>query len=145
MLLEKNMKKPVKVCIYGVQEIDGEEQKQEVTATGEYYEQNGKHFLLYEEVIEENKQKVRTIVKESDKCIEVVKNGYLSVKMRFSEGGSFNSLYETPMGSVNLRTVTNEIRKSYSEEGFLWELHYSVYMDDQYIGENMLGINVRFI
>lgn len=138
------MKKTVRVYIYGIQEIDGEEQRQEVVTTGEYYEQDGKRFLLYEETVEDNKN-VRTIVKESDKCIEVVKNGYISVKMRFFEGGSFNSPYETPMGSVSLRTVTNEIKKSCNEEGFLWELRYSVYMDNQYIGENTLGIDVKFM
>lgn len=144
MLLERDMKKPVEVRVYGIQEIDGEEQKQEVVATGEYYEQNGKRFLLYEETVEEHR-KVRTIVKESSKCIEVVKNGYISVKMSFSENGSFNSRYETPMGSVSLRTVTRAINKSDRTDGFLWELHYSVYMDDQYIGENTLGIDARFI
>jgi uncharacterized beta-barrel protein YwiB (DUF1934 family) len=141
----KRMKRPIEVRVYGIQEIDGEEQKQEVVVAGEYYEQNGKRFLLYEEEAEEAKKSVRTIVKESSKCIEVVKNGYISVKMSFSEGGSFNSPYATPMGSVSLHTVTKKIEKTAKEDGFLWELSYSIYMDDQYIGENVLGMDVRFI
>jgi uncharacterized beta-barrel protein YwiB (DUF1934 family) len=139
------MKRPVEIRVYGIQEIDGEAQKQEVITRGEYYEQNGKRFLLYEEEVEEAKKTVRTIVKESSKSIEVVKNGYISVKMSFSEGGSFNSPYDTPMGSVSLRTITRAINKSPKDDGFLWELSYSIYMDDQYIGENTLGMDVRFI
>ena len=138
------MKKPVKVRIYGIQEIDGEKQEQEVMTEGQYYTQDGKHFLLYEEVLEDN-QKVRTILKDSHKFIEVVKNGYLSVKMRFLEQGSFNSLYETPMGNVSLRTVTKKINRTFSQEKMLWELHYSVYMDGQYISENILGIDMEFV
>ncbi len=138
------MKKPVKVRIYGIQEIDGEKQEQEVMTEGQYYVQDGKHFLLYEEVLEDN-QKVRTILKDSQKFIEVVKNGYLSVKMRFLEQGSFNSLYETPMGNVSLRTVTKKINRTFSQEKMLWELHYSVYMDGQYISENILGIDMEFV
>lgn len=144
MLLGKTMKKPVKVNIYGIQKIDGEEQRQDVAATGAYYEQNGKRFVLYEETVEDHKT-VRTIVKESAKCVEVVKNGYLSVKMHFAEGESFNSPYETPLGSVSLRTVTTGIKKTARETGFMWELAYTVYMDDQYIGENILGIDVEFL
>lgn len=145
VLLGKKMKRPIELHIYGIQEIDGEEQRQEFVTTGEYYEQNGKRFLLYEETVDDTNKKVRTIVKESSKCIEVVKNGYISVKMVFSNGGSFNSQYDTPMGRVSLRTVTNEISKKQRTDGFLWEMKYSVYMDDQYIGENILGMDVKLV
>ncbi len=138
------MKKIVNIRVYGVQEIDGEEQSQEVVTTGEYYEQDKKRFLLYEEDVEGSRKKVRTLVKESDKCIEVVKNGYMSVKMHFADGASFTSPYETPQGTLSLRTVTKGIKKEQRENGFLWEMKYSIYMDDQYIGENTLGIEVNF-
>lgn len=141
----QHMKQQVKVRVYGIQNIDGEEQQQEVVTGGEYYEQNGKRFLLYEEEVQDAHKTVRTIVKESNKGIEVVKNGYISVKMSFSEGASFNSPYSTPMGSVSLHTVTKTIKKEDRQGGFLWELQYTIYMDDQYVGENTLGMEVQFI
>ena len=139
------MKQQVDVVICGVQVVDGEEQKQEVTTKGEFYIKDGVRFLLYKEMEDNKKTEVRTLVRDNGKKIEVVKNGYISVKMCFEEGLSYNSQYQTPMGDVKLRTVTKEIKKEDSKEGFSREMYYSVYMDDQYIGENMLGIYVRFI
>ncbi len=138
------MKKIVNIRVYGIQEIEGEEQTQEVVTTGEYYEQDKKRFLMYEEAVEGSRKGVRTLVKESDKCIEVVKSGYMSVKMHFADGASFTSPYETPQGTLSLRTVTKEIKKEPREKGFLWEMKYSIYMDNQYIGENTLGIEADF-
>lgn len=138
------MKKIINIRVYGIQEIDGETETQEVSTRGEYYEQDKKRFVLYQEPVEGSGKKVRTLVKESDKCIEVVKSGYMSVKMHFADGVSFTSPYNTPQGSLMLRTVTKQLTKEERENGFLWEMKYSIYMDDQYIGENTLGIEVTF-
>ena len=139
------MKQQVEVKVCGVQVVDGEEQRQEVNEKGEFYIKDGVAYLLYKEMEENKKTEVRTIVKDKGKKIEVVKNGFISVKMCFADGLSYNSQYNTPMGMVNLRTVTKEIKREDSKEGFTREMYYSVYMDDQYIGENMLGIYVKFV
>jgi len=137
------LKQQVRIKVYGEQVIEGEKETQSIETMGEYYVKDGRRYVLYREVMEDG-GKVRTIVKETKDGIDVVKNGYISVKMCFAEGLNNNCMYETPLGNVKLRTLTNYIKKQEREDGFLWEFGYSIYMDDQYVGENILGLDVTF-
>ena len=137
------MKQQVKIRVYGEQVIEGEKDSQAIETMGEYYVKDGRRYVLYREIMEDG-GKVSPIVKETKEGINVVKNGYISVKMCFAEGLNNNCMYETPLGNVKLRTLTNYIKKQDREDGFLWELGYSIYMDDQYVGENVLGLDVTF-
>ena len=137
------MKQQVKIRVYGEQVIEGEKDSQAIETMGEYYVKDGRRYVLYREIMEDG-GKVSTIVKETKEGINVVKNGYISVKMCFAEGLNNNCMYETPLGNVKLRTLTNYIKKQDREDGFLWEFGYSIYMDDQYVGENVLGLDVTF-
>ncbi|MCR5744061.1 MAG: DUF1934 domain-containing protein [Lachnospiraceae bacterium] len=137
------MKQQVKIRVYGEQVIEGEKDTQAIETMGEYYVKDGRRYVLYREIMEDG-GKVSTIVKETRDGIDVVKNGYISVKMCFAQGLNNNCMYETPLGNVKLRTLTNYIKKQEREDGFLWEFGYSIYMDDQYVGENVLGLDVTF-
>ncbi|MBR6897341.1 MAG: DUF1934 domain-containing protein [Lachnospiraceae bacterium] len=136
------MKNRVSVRVYGSQEIDGEKDSQQTRVMGEYYVKDGRRYVLYGEMMEDG-GKVRTLVKETRNGIIVVKNGYISVRMNFCEGLTDNSIYITPMGKVNLGTTTKYINKTEKENGFIWEFGYSIYMDGQYVGENVLGLEVE--
>ena len=55
-------------------ESDPEADLLELIVPGEYYFRNGKHYLIYDEVMEENMAPVHNVVKIADKMMEITKN-----------------------------------------------------------------------
>ncbi len=136
------MKRAARIRIYGIQQIDGEEEQQEIVTEGEYYVRDGKHFLLYEETLEDGRN-VRTLIKDNLDYVEVLKSGYVHTRMRFLEGTYYESEYKTPMGSLSLKTETKRIDRNLMTDEMCWELHYSVIMDGHHISDNVLKIEVN--
>ena len=48
----------------------------EVISPGDYYFRNGKHFFMYEEVMEGQKESTRNMIKVRDNYMELTKKDY---------------------------------------------------------------------
>ena len=72
----------------GLQTELGSEETVEVVSCGEYHFRNGKHFVIYEEVMDEssNHMDTKCLLKLSDKHIELLKKGDVETHMVFEEG-----------------------------------------------------------
>lgn len=47
----------------------------EVVVRGDYYQKNGKHYILYEEVLEGFDEAVRNVIKAGDGSMDIIKRG----------------------------------------------------------------------
>ena len=56
-----NMTKDVLITIRGVHTMDEEDNDVEMIVRGDYYQKNGKHYILYEELLEGFKEPVKNI------------------------------------------------------------------------------------
>ena len=59
------MTKDVLITISGVQMLDEEDMDVEMVTRGDYYQRNGKHYILYDEVMEGFEGTVRNVIKVS--------------------------------------------------------------------------------
>ena len=72
----------------------------EVITKGEYYEKNGKRYILYEEVMEGFEEKTRVTLKLGEGFLEVTKKGLTNVHMLFQEAKKSLTCYTTPFGEM---------------------------------------------
>ena len=80
------MTKEVLITICGLQngpDVDGE--PIEMTTVGEYFYKNGKHYVLYEEVMEGESKPTKNRIKFAPGMLELTKNGVVNVHMLFEE------------------------------------------------------------
>ena len=96
------MTKEVLVTVSGLQSMGGESDEIQVITPGNYYRKNGKHYIIYDEVVEGVpgviKNKIR--ITEGEK-IEIMKNGVTNTHMIFEKDKINLTEYQTPYGDAD--------------------------------------------
>lgn len=88
----------------------------EVISLGTYAKKNGKHYIAYDEIQDDFGQVVKNTVKIQDNCYEVIKGGPIRTHLRFEEGKSHSTFYETPYGNLVVQVHTKEVDFEEKEE-----------------------------
>ena len=78
------MTSDVLITIKGLQMALDSSDCLEIITNGKYFKKNGKHYVLYEEVVED--QRVSNMIKIHDETVEITKKGLASVQMFFETG-----------------------------------------------------------
>ncbi len=138
------MIKDVLVSISGLQTELGSDETVEVVSCGEYHFRNGKHFVIYEEVMDEssNHMDTKCLLKMSDKQIELLKKGDVDTHMIFEEGKTHLSRYTTEFGDLVVGTTTSSIEIKNTEDELLAELAYTLEINYQFVSECHLTMKV---
>lgn len=100
------MTKEVSIKISGSQALDGEVGAVETSVDGEYYERNGKQYLVFSETMEGVPGTVNNLVRLEEERMELTKRGAIAVKMVFEKGRIYKCVYQTPYGGFPLEIVT---------------------------------------
>ena len=81
------MTKDVLVTIKGVQSLEDIEEQEdvEVVAKGDYYYRNGHHFIMFDEMSDEDYQTTKNTIKITEKSVEVRRKGADHGQMMFEE------------------------------------------------------------
>src|SRR5699024_1508724 len=112
------MTKDVLVSISGMHMNILTEQKDaveeiEVVTQASYYCRNGKHYIIYDEVVEGTQGTIKNKIKISgDSVVEIMKSGLSNAHMVFEKNRKNLTYYRTPYGQmlVGLNTRNMEIR-----------------------------------
>ena len=95
------MTRNVIITVTGTHETDGVRQDPVVTtASGRHFVQNGKHYLLYDELPDGADGVIQNIVKFNGQILEVTKKGALESRMTFEKGKMNVTHYKTPAGGA---------------------------------------------
>ena len=77
------MTKDVLITIRGVHTLDHEDNDVEMIIRGDYYQKNGKHYILYEEILEGAEERVKNVIKISPSSMDIIKKGVTNSRMLF--------------------------------------------------------------
>ena len=96
------MTKDVLVTISGLQVMQQESGMEPVDliAPGDYYKKNGRHYVIYDEIMEGFEGVTKNIIKIRDDCVDITKKGLTNVHMVFEKDKQNMTCYETPFGSL---------------------------------------------
>ena len=141
------MTKEVLVSIAGLQYEQEGEEAIELISAGEYYFRNGKHYVIYEELIQEQEggssSTVKCTLKLSNKQVEVIKKGPAAVHMIFELGQNHMTYYSTPYGDLMIGITTNSIQMIESDNAMEVEINYGLDMNFQFVSECKLTIKIK--
>ena len=138
------MTKEVLLTIAGLQLLEGEEGVPvEVVTAGSYYHRNGKHYILYDEVVEGCSGHIHNTVKIGEESLEVIKRGISNVHMVFEKNKKNVSCYATPFGNLTGGIMAHRIRIEERDTDIDVEVGYSLDVNDEYLADCSIQLNVK--
>lgn len=136
------MKKEVLVSISGLQyEIDKDEAVEVITA-GEYYYRNGKHYVIYEEILEDMEGTTSCTLKIEDKKMDIIKRGANNVHMIFEENQKNTSFYHTPFGDLHIGINTTLIKVTEEEDKILANIEYELDINYAHVSDCQIQVKI---
>lgn len=138
------MTKDVLVKISGLQ-FAGEEDSDaiEVITSGNYYMKNGKHYILYEEVLEGSTEVAKNVIKLGNNTMEVTKKGPLTVHMVFEKDKKNVSYYSTPFGSLLIGIDTKSIQIEETDNDINVAVKYGLEINYEHTADCNITVNVK--
>ncbi len=138
------MTKEILLSIKGLQTAENDERDTvEVISPGEYYFRNGKHYFLYEEVLEGQSETTKNVIKVADDYMEVTKKGAVNVHMIFEKNKKNVTYYYTPYGSLLMGIDAYQIDVRETEEEIRIEVVYGLEINNEHLANCRIQIKAN--
>ena len=138
------MTKDVIVSISGLQmPAEGEAEPVEVITVGDYYQKNGKHYVLYEEVNEGFEGSTKNIIKMQENCIDITKKGVSNVHMVFEKNRKNVSCYSTPFGEMVVGIQANHFAVDEQPDSLKVNVDYSLDINYEHMSDCRILVDVQ--
>ncbi len=139
------MTKDVLITISGVQMLDEEDMDVEMVTRGDYYHRNGKHYILYDEVMEGFEGTVRNVIKVSPESVDIIKQGAASTRMQFEKNKKNLSCYTTPLGDLMIGIQANRISIDEGQDHLKINVEYSLDINYQHASDCNISVSVQSV
>lgn len=136
------MTKDVLIRISGIQMAEGDRDDIEMITIGDYFQKNGKHYIIYDEVMEGFEGVVRNIMKISERGLDISKKGVTNVHMVFEVDKKNVSCYATPLGDLTVGINTSRIKIDEGEDNLKVKVDYSLDINYEHISECNIVVNI---
>lgn len=121
-----------------------EENVLETITPAKYYLKNGKHYVLYDEVVEGLPGVIKNKIKITDgKILEIIKSGSTNSHMIFEEGKSNLTIYDTPYGQFHLDTHTSTLEVLEYENEISVKVEYGLDMNNQKVADCTVFLSIK--
>jgi uncharacterized beta-barrel protein YwiB (DUF1934 family) len=138
------MTKDVILTISGLHATDGESDAPvEIMAPAQYYQKNGKHYVLFEEVLEGLEGKIKSTIKFTENSVELLRSGAAATRMVFEKEKEHSMLYQTAMGPLWISVYTEEIFVHLEESKMNISIEYLLKSGDDVITESSVYLKIR--
>lgn len=137
------MTRDVLIRISGLQHMDEDNlDNVEVITTGNYFMKNGKHYVIYDEVLEGFDGSVRNTVKISPDMMDIQRKGVMRSHMVFEQDKKSMTRYETPMGEMVLEISTNQILLDEAEDRLQVKVEYSLDINYDHVSDCSIVMDI---
>lgn len=138
------MTKDVIVSISGLQFAeDGVGEPVEVITAGDYYKKNGKHYIIYNEVMEGFAGNTRNMIKIQDDIMDITKKGVSNVHMMFEKNKKNLTYYYTPFGSLLIGIDAKSVTLKEEEHRLEVKVEYALEVNYEHLADCTILLNVN--
>lgn len=138
------MTKEVIVSISGLQfSEDGKNEPVEIITTGDYYNKNGKHYIVYDEVMEGFDGVTKNRIKLDENLLDIKKKGIANVHMLFEKDKKNLTYYNTPFGNLLLGIDARAIDISEEEHAIDVTVDYALEVNYEHLADCKIHMNIR--
>lgn len=137
------MTKEVLVKISGLQ-FAGETESEpvEVITTGDYYKRNGKHYILYDEIMEGFSEPTKNIIKLGEDMLDITKKGTTNVHMMFEKNRKNVTYYYTPYGSILIGIDAKKVEVQEDEHKIDVKVDYALEVNYEHMADCSITMNI---
>lgn len=137
------MTKDVLVKISGLQFMAEQETEPiEVITAGDYYKRNGKHYVIYDEVMEGFEGTTRNVIKLDEEYLDITKKGASNVHMVFEKNKKNVSYYYTPYGSLLIGIDARDVKVHETENTIDVEVKYTLEVNYEHLADCNITMNI---
>lgn len=137
------MTKDIILTISGLHAAEGENDEPiELMTPGQYYLKNGKHYILFDEIMEGIAGEIKSTIKFTGDRVELLRTGAASTRMIFQRDRESMALYQTPLGPLSISVYTEDMTVDIGEEQINLEINYSLKAEGQMITESTVHLNI---
>jgi uncharacterized beta-barrel protein YwiB (DUF1934 family) len=126
-------------------QLDDEDEVITNTAFGEYDYCNGKHYIRYDEYMENQKDLVRNIIIIEKDRIRIKRKGAVIAVMVFDMRESAPTVYKTPYGILNFNICTTRMQVEEKCDIIIINLCYTLAAGGKHISDNRMVIRVSAV
>ena len=137
------MTKEILLSIAGLHLADGEDGNIEVVTAGDYYNRGGKHYILYDEVTEGMDGHTSNVIKIGENSLEITKKGLMNTRLVVEKGRSHRTVYQTPLGDIELSLTGQELTVTETEERIDIRAEYVLAVNEENLSECTIEMNIR--
>ena len=142
------MTKDVLISISGLHydalDGEGEGQPVEVITPAAYYLKNGKHYVVYDEMVEGMPGTIRNTIKiTGDYMFEIRKSGIADTHMVFEKDRINMTNYATPYGDMMVGIHTKDIKVNVEEENIDVSISYALDVNNEPLSDCEIKVNIR--
>ena len=137
------MTKEVLVKISGLQfaeEMDND--PVELITSADYYKKNGKHYIIFDEVVEGFTDTTKNIIKLSEDTLDITKRGVNNVHMMFERDRKNMSYYYTPYGSLLIGIDAKKVQIQETEEHIGVKVDYALEVNYEHMADCKITLDV---
>ena len=125
-------------------ETDEENVPIEVITPATYYLKNGKHYILYDEMIEGMLGSIKNTIKiTGDSKLEMKKSGITNSNMVFEKEKINVTQYDTPYGEMMLGVYTKDMKVNVTEDNIDVSIAYALDVNSEKVADCDIVINVK--
>lgn len=137
------MTKDVLVTISGLQFAAEDNDSLELITSGTYYKKNGKHYILYDEVMEGFDGVTKNTIKVADNFMDITKKGVANVHMMFEKNKKNVTYYYTPFGSLLIGIDAKKVEIEESENEINVKVDYKLEMNYEHLADCNITMNIK--
>lgn len=134
------------ISVTGIQEVDGERDKIELTTVGSYMiNSRGNTYIGYKEYDEDNPAiSSNNVVKvESDNKVTIIRGGGAQTRLILEKGRRHQCHYRTIMGDLMIGVFTDTINNNLTAKGGKLHVSYELDFNNEFISKNEFYIDVK--
>ena len=134
------------ISVTGIQEVDGEKDKIELTTVGSFMiNSRGNFYIGYKEYDEENPEvSSNNVVKvEGDSEVTIIRNGGTQTRLILEKGRRHQCHYRTVMGDLMIGVSTDTIQNKLRENGGKLHVSYELDFNNEMMSRNEFFIDVK--
>ena len=138
------MNKDVLLSIRGLHyaSMGDESEPIEVITPAEYFLRNNRHYILYDELTDDQSGGTKVRIKIAEDYVEITQKGSTNVQLLFERGKKNLSCYATPYGNFTLGVVTEQILFDEKDAEMNLKIDYLLEANNEPIADCQLELRV---
>lgn len=139
------MTKRVLISVKGTQFSQGTDDVEplEVITGGTYYKKNGKHYVLYEEIMEGIEEPIKNTLKFDETLLILSRSGAINAALIFEKDHRCVGNYNTPFGSLSIGTTSNSFEVTEEDDEIKVKIDYSMDINSEYLSDCSIIIKIN--